>query len=99
LESILKNSNSELFFPSCGSELCGPANRIRWWRICFHNLFVETEESYFSSKISKIVPLQENAGNPERIRLSLAAAGQRRYLEGVERRQLDMLGPVLNNSF
>jgi hypothetical protein len=41
-----------------------------------------------------IVPFQENAGNPERIRLSLAAAGQRRYLEGVERRQLDMLGPV-----
>ena len=27
--------------------------------------------------------------------MSLAQAGQRRYLEGVERQQLDMLGPVL----
>lgn len=44
---------------------------------------------------SVVGEIQENAGNPERIRLSLAAAGQRRYLEGVERRQLDMLGPVL----
>ena len=26
--------------------------------------------------------------------MSLAGAGQRRYLQGVERKQLDMLGPV-----
>ena len=39
--------------------------------------------------------IQENAGNPERIRMSLAQAGHRRFLEGVERAQLDMLGPIL----
>lgn len=44
---------------------------------------------------SVVTEIQENAGNPERIRMSLAQAGQRRYLEGVERQQLDMLGPVL----
>ena len=31
--------------------------------------------------------------------MSLAGAGQRRYLAGVERRQLDMLGPVSFLSF
>jgi len=44
---------------------------------------------------SVVAEIQEHAGNPERIRMSLAQAGQRRYLEGVERQQLDMLGPVL----
>merc|ERR1719466_27896 len=39
--------------------------------------------------------IQEHAANPERIRLALEQAGQRRYEEGVERGQLDMLGPVL----
>merc|ERR1719312_2172417 len=44
---------------------------------------------------SVVAEIQEHAGNPERIRQSLAQAGQRRYLEGVARQQLDMLGPVL----
>ena len=44
---------------------------------------------------SVVAEIQEHAGNPEKIRMSLAQAGQRRYLEGVERQQLDMLGPVL----
>jgi len=48
---------------------------------------------------AKVFLSQENAGNPERIRMSLAGAGQRRYLAGVERRQLDMLGPVSFLSF
>ena len=48
---------------------------------------------------AKVFLSQENAGNPERIRMSLAGAGQRRYLAGVERRQLDMLGPVSFISF
>jgi len=47
---------------------------------------------------SVIGDIQENAGNPERIRMSLAGAGQRRYLQGVERKQLDMLGPVLSQA-
>ncbi|XP_023337091.1 uncharacterized protein LOC111708068 [Eurytemora carolleeae] len=47
---------------------------------------------------SVVGDIQENAGNPERIRMSLAGAGQRRYLAGVERRQLDMLGPVLSQA-
>jgi len=44
---------------------------------------------------SVVAEIQENAGNPERIRMSLAQAGHRRFLEGVERAQLDMLGPIL----
>jgi len=44
---------------------------------------------------SVVTDIQENAGNPERIRMSLAQAGHRRCLEGVERSQLDMLGPIL----
>lgn len=42
-----------------------------------------------------VTEIQEHAGNPERIRSSLAAAGQQQYTAGVERRQLDVLGPVL----
>jgi len=44
---------------------------------------------------SVVQEIQENAGNPERIRMSLAGAGHRRYQEGVARQQLDMLGPIL----
>ena len=43
---------------------------------------------------SVVAEIQEHAGNPEKIRMSLAQAGQRRYLEGVERQQLDMLGDL-----
>lgn len=46
---------------------------------------------------SVVAEIQEHAGNPERIRMSLAHAGQRRYLEGVDRQHLDMLGPVLSH--
>ena len=44
---------------------------------------------------SVVTEIQENAGNPERIRISLAQAGHRRYQDGVARQQLDMLGPIL----
>lgn len=39
--------------------------------------------------------IQEHAGNPERIRLALAQAGHRRWEEGVDQHQLELLGPVL----
>jgi len=39
--------------------------------------------------------LQQHAGNPERIRLALAQAGHQRWREGVDRQQLELLGPVL----
>ena len=44
---------------------------------------------------SVVTEIQENAANPERIRMSLAQAGHRRYQDGVARQQLDMLGPIL----
>jgi len=39
--------------------------------------------------------IQENAGNLENLRLSLAGLGQRRYMEGLDRKLLDMMGPIL----
>jgi len=55
----------------------------------------EALKSHAAAIGSVLGEIQEHAGNPERIRFSLAQAGQRRYLEGVERQQLDMLGPIL----
>lgn len=44
---------------------------------------------------SVVGEIQEQAGNPERIRMALAQAGHRQYQEGVDRQQLELLGPVL----
>jgi len=42
-----------------------------------------------------VAEIQENAGNPERIRSSLAAAGNQQFEAGVRKNQLDHLGPVI----
>jgi len=55
----------------------------------------EALKSHAEAIGSVVQEIQENAANPERIRMSLAQAGHRRYLEGVERQQLDTLGPIL----
>jgi len=55
----------------------------------------EALKSHAEAIGSVVAEIQENAGNPERIRMSLAQAGNRRYMDGVERQQLDMLGPIL----